>query len=90
MCSYVVDNYAGSHKYDLFSDKGIVYSARAYKIPECTRNAAGTPLVQVLPCSLIAYHAVIFVHLVFLVNRSYLVVIFVVVNRFFLCLMVRG
>ncbi|KAE8076288.1 hypothetical protein FH972_014950 [Carpinus fangiana] len=31
-----------------FSDKGIVYSARAYKIPECTRNAAGTPLVQIL------------------------------------------
>lgn len=30
------------------SDKGIVYSARAYKIPECTRTAAGTPLVQVL------------------------------------------
>ena len=30
-----------------FSDKGIVYSARAYKIPECTRAAAGTPLVQV-------------------------------------------
>ncbi|KAK4798568.1 hypothetical protein SAY86_030894 [Trapa natans] len=34
-----------------FSDKGIVYSARAYKIPECTRNAAGTPLVQVLSLS---------------------------------------
>ncbi|KAM0835083.1 hypothetical protein ACQ4PT_063188 [Festuca glaucescens] len=31
-----------------FSDKGIVYSARAYKIPECTRTAAGTPLVQLL------------------------------------------
>lgn len=30
-----------------FSDKGIVYSARAYKIPECTRTATGTPLVQV-------------------------------------------
>ncbi|XAR63570.1 DNA topoisomerase (ATP-hydrolyzing) [Bertholletia excelsa] len=34
-----------------FSDKGIVYSARAYKIPECTRAAAGTPLVQVLSLS---------------------------------------
>ncbi|XP_031374601.1 DNA gyrase subunit A, chloroplastic/mitochondrial isoform X2 [Punica granatum] len=34
-----------------FSDKGIVYSARAYKIPECTRNAAGTPLVQMLSLS---------------------------------------
>ncbi|KAG5022946.1 hypothetical protein JHK85_019288 [Glycine max] len=28
-------------------DKGTVYSARAYKIPECSRTAAGTPLVQV-------------------------------------------
>ncbi|KAA8544838.1 hypothetical protein F0562_019622 [Nyssa sinensis] len=34
-----------------FSDKGIVYSARAYKIPECTRTAAGTPLVQILSLS---------------------------------------
>ncbi|KAH9610804.1 hypothetical protein KSS87_023695 [Heliosperma pusillum] len=34
-----------------FSDKGIVYSARAYKIPECTRAAAGTPLVQILSLS---------------------------------------
>ncbi|XP_057981375.1 DNA gyrase subunit A, chloroplastic/mitochondrial [Malania oleifera] len=34
-----------------FSDKGIVYSARAFKIPECTRAAAGTPLVQVLSLS---------------------------------------
>lgn len=33
--------------YCFYSDRGIVYSARAYKIPECTRNAAGTPLVQV-------------------------------------------
>ncbi|KAL5994935.1 hypothetical protein ACLOJK_024992 [Asimina triloba] len=30
-----------------FSDRGIVYSARAFKIPECTRTATGTPLVQV-------------------------------------------
>ncbi|XP_050938095.1 DNA gyrase subunit A, chloroplastic/mitochondrial isoform X2 [Cucumis melo] len=34
-----------------FSDKGIVYSARAYKIPECGRTAAGTPLVQILSLS---------------------------------------
>lgn len=34
-----------------FSDKGTVYSARAYKIPECTRAAAGTPLVQILSLS---------------------------------------
>ncbi|KAJ4847344.1 hypothetical protein Tsubulata_026787 [Turnera subulata] len=34
-----------------FSDRGIVYSSRAYKIPECTRSAAGTPLVQILSLS---------------------------------------
>ncbi|XP_050209643.1 DNA gyrase subunit A, chloroplastic/mitochondrial [Mercurialis annua] len=34
-----------------FSDRGIVYSARAYKTPECTRTAAGTPLVQILSLS---------------------------------------
>ncbi|CAL0318477.1 unnamed protein product [Lupinus luteus] len=34
-----------------FSDKGIVYSARAYKIPECSRTAAGTPLLQILSLS---------------------------------------
>lgn len=34
-----------------FSDKGTVYSAPAYKIPECSRTAAGTPLVQILSLS---------------------------------------
>eukprot|EP01018_Ginkgo_biloba_P037927 Gb_03542 [translate_table: standard] len=34
-----------------FSDKGIVYSARAFRIPECSRTAAGTPLVQILSLS---------------------------------------
>nr|CCW28851.1 putative gyrase protein [Arachis duranensis] len=34
-----------------FSDKGTVYSARAYKVPECSRTAAGTPLVQILSLS---------------------------------------
>lgn len=34
-----------------FSDKGTVYSARAYKIPECGRTATGTPLVQILSLS---------------------------------------
>lgn len=34
-----------------FSDRGIVYSARAYRIPECTRTAAGAPLVQLLSLS---------------------------------------
>ncbi|OVA15130.1 DNA topoisomerase [Macleaya cordata] len=41
-----------SHDHVLyFSDRGIVYSARAYKVPECTRTAAGTPLVQILSLS---------------------------------------
>ncbi|KAG6525682.1 hypothetical protein ZIOFF_015648 [Zingiber officinale] len=35
----------------LCNDKGIVYSARAYKIPECSRTATGTPLVQLLSLS---------------------------------------
>ncbi|KAJ4970402.1 hypothetical protein NE237_003501 [Protea cynaroides] len=34
-----------------FSDRGIVYSGRAYKIPECSRTAAGTPLIQILSLS---------------------------------------
>ncbi|XP_052192183.1 DNA gyrase subunit A, chloroplastic/mitochondrial isoform X18 [Diospyros lotus] len=34
-----------------FSDRGTVYSARAYKIPECSRAAAGTPLLQILSLS---------------------------------------
>ncbi|KAJ3669364.1 hypothetical protein LUZ60_011314 [Juncus effusus] len=34
-----------------FSDKGTVYSARAYKIPECSRTATGMPLVQLLSLS---------------------------------------
>ncbi|CAI9102730.1 OLC1v1001048C1 [Oldenlandia corymbosa var. corymbosa] len=34
-----------------FSDKGTVYSARAFKIPECSRAAAGVPLIQILSLS---------------------------------------
>ncbi|KAL0464214.1 UNVERIFIED_CONTAM: DNA gyrase subunit A, chloroplastic/mitochondrial [Sesamum latifolium] len=34
-----------------FSDKGTVYSARAFRIPECSRAGAGTPLVQILSLS---------------------------------------
>ncbi|GER32183.1 DNA gyrase subunit A family protein [Striga asiatica] len=34
-----------------FSDEGTVYSARAYKIPECSKASAGTPLVQMLSLS---------------------------------------
>ncbi|XP_038679693.1 DNA gyrase subunit A, chloroplastic/mitochondrial isoform X2 [Tripterygium wilfordii] len=41
-----------AHDYVLyFSDRGTVYSARAYKIQECTRTATGTPLVQILSLS---------------------------------------
>ncbi|KAK4410853.1 DNA gyrase subunit A, chloroplastic/mitochondrial [Sesamum angolense] len=36
----------GADEYQL-CDKGTVYSARAYRIPECSRAGAGTPLVQV-------------------------------------------
>lgn len=32
-----------------FSEKGTVYSTRAYQIPECSRTAIGSPLVQILP-----------------------------------------
>lgn len=34
-----------------FSDKGTVYSSRAYKIPECGRTATGTPIIQILSLS---------------------------------------
>lgn len=40
----------------IFSDKGTVYSARAYKISECSRTAAGTPLVQVFCCPLFSLY----------------------------------
>jgi len=32
-----------------FSDKGVVYSVKAYQIPICSRTARGTPVVQLLP-----------------------------------------
>jgi DNA gyrase subunit A len=32
-----------------FSDRGVVYSVAAYKIPAASRNARGTPIVQLLP-----------------------------------------
>ncbi|CAM6095059.1 unnamed protein product [Calypogeia fissa] len=38
-----------THDYVLFfSERGVVYSIRAYQIPECSRTAAGNPLVQIL------------------------------------------
>lgn len=39
-----------NHDYLLFfSEKGTVYSTRAYQIPEYSRTATGSPLVQILP-----------------------------------------
>lgn len=32
-----------------FSDRGVVYSVKAYQIPICSRTARGTPVVQLLP-----------------------------------------
>ncbi|KAK8483638.1 hypothetical protein V6N11_046075 [Hibiscus sabdariffa] len=34
-----------------FADRGIVYSAYAFKIPESSRTAAGTPLIQIISLS---------------------------------------
>ena len=33
----------------LFSDRGVVYSVPAYRVPICSRAAKGTPVVQLLP-----------------------------------------
>jgi DNA gyrase subunit A len=33
----------------LFSDRGVVYSLPAYRVPMCSRAARGTPIVQLLP-----------------------------------------
>ncbi len=33
----------------LFSDRGVVYSIPAYRVPICSRAAKGTPIVQLLP-----------------------------------------
>lgn len=39
-----------THDYVLFfSERGIVYSIRAYQIPECSRTSAGNPLIQIVP-----------------------------------------
>jgi DNA gyrase subunit A len=32
-----------------FSDRGVVYSIPAYRVPICSRSAKGTPIVQLLP-----------------------------------------
>ncbi|WP_413684113.1 DNA gyrase subunit A [Prochlorococcus sp. MIT 1011] len=33
----------------LFSDRGVAYALPAYRVPQCSRNAKGTPIVQLLP-----------------------------------------
>ncbi len=33
----------------LFSDRGVAYSVPAYRVPQCSRAAKGTPIVQLLP-----------------------------------------
>ena len=33
----------------LFSDRGVVYTVPAYRVPICSRAAKGTPIVQMLP-----------------------------------------
>ncbi len=33
----------------LFSDRGVAYALPAYRVPQCSRTAKGTPIVQLLP-----------------------------------------
>ena len=33
----------------MFSDRGVVYALPAYRVPQCSRTAKGTPVVQLLP-----------------------------------------
>ena len=33
----------------LFSDRGVSYALPAYRVPQCSRTAKGTPVVQLLP-----------------------------------------
>ena len=33
----------------LFSDRGVAYALPAYRVPQCSRSAKGTPIVQLLP-----------------------------------------
>ena len=33
----------------LFSDRGVSYAVPAYRVPQCSRSAKGTPVVQLLP-----------------------------------------
>ncbi len=33
----------------LFSDRGVAYAIPAYRVPQCSRTAKGTPIVQLLP-----------------------------------------
>jgi len=48
----VVDHFLTCCDHDtvlFFSDRGVVYSLRAFQIPVGSRNARGTPIVQMLP-----------------------------------------
>ena len=33
----------------LFSDRGVAYALPTYRVPQCSRAAKGTPVVQLLP-----------------------------------------
>jgi len=47
-----VDHFLSCRDHDsvlLFSDRGVVYSVKAYQIPVASRNARGVPIVQLLP-----------------------------------------
>ncbi len=33
----------------MFSDRGVVYALPTYRVPQCSRSAKGTPVVQLLP-----------------------------------------
>jgi DNA gyrase subunit A len=50
----VVEHFVTCYDHDtvmFFSDRGVVYAAKAYQIPTCSRTARGTPLVQLLMVS---------------------------------------
>ncbi len=47
-----VKNFISCNDHDsllLFSDRGVAYAIPAYRVPQCSRTAKGTPIVQLLP-----------------------------------------
>ena len=47
-----VKNFISCNDHDsllLFSDRGVAYALPAYRVPQCSRTAKGTPIVQLLP-----------------------------------------